>query len=82
MAYVLDPGYLSCSASSLFWTVLLFTDLKQAGMLRWSWLSLVGMFGVSAVLVGPGASLGLMWLYREYTLATKRHKGALVKDVE
>ncbi|KAL2015409.1 hypothetical protein VTK56DRAFT_5533 [Thermocarpiscus australiensis] len=66
--------------SHLLWLAYLFWDLRSAGMLREGWLRVVVMGIVSLLLVGPGATLGLGWLFREHILATRRHKNALTPE--
>jgi hypothetical protein len=63
--------------NTLLWLGYLFWDLKHAGMLEqtWAWL-LVYLLG-SVLLLGPGSTAGLGWLWRENILASKRHKGAV-----
>ncbi|KAL2132247.1 hypothetical protein VTI74DRAFT_4042 [Chaetomium olivicolor] len=67
-------------AAHLLWLGYLFWDLRVAGMLREGWLSVVMMGLVSLVVVGPGATVGLGWLWREHILATRRHKDALTPE--
>jgi hypothetical protein len=62
----------------LLWLLYLYGDMKNAGMMTDSWISIVLKGAVSLVALGPGATFGLGWLYRERTLATKWHKNALV----
>lgn len=69
------------SASACFlWLLYLFGDMKNAGMLDASWLSIIGRGLATLVFAGPGVTVGLGWLWRENILATKWHKGALVAD--
>jgi hypothetical protein len=66
--------------SVLVWLGYLFWDLRAAGMLREGWLTVVGLGVVSVFVVGPGATVGLGWLWREQILATRRHKDALTLE--
>lgn len=66
--------------SHLVWLGYLFWDLRAAGMLREGWLRVMGMGVVSVFVVGPGATVGLGWLWREQILATRRHKDALTPE--
>ncbi|KAL2165007.1 hypothetical protein VTH06DRAFT_303 [Thermothelomyces fergusii] len=66
--------------SHLLWLAYLFWDLRGAGMLREGWLRVAGLGLLSLVLFGPGATLGLGWLFREHILATRRHKHALTPE--
>lgn len=69
--------------NTFLWLGMLFWDLKSAGMLKISWATL-GIYLVGSVLVlGPGATAGLGWLWREEVLISKRHKDAVVeRDVD
>jgi hypothetical protein len=60
------------------WLMYLYGDMKTAGMMEDSWVSIVLKGAASLVVIGPGATVGLGWLYRERLLATKWHKHALV----
>jgi hypothetical protein len=60
------------------WLMYLYSDMKRAGMMEDSWISIVLKGAASLVVMGPGATVGLGWLYRERLLATKWHKDALV----
>lgn len=62
----------------MLWMLYLFGDLKRAGMLEASWLSIVGKGLVILVATGPGVTFGLAWWWREQLLATKWHKDAIV----
>jgi hypothetical protein len=66
--------------SVLVWLGYLFWDLRAAGMLREGWLTVVGLGVVSVFVVGPGATVGLGWLWREQILATRRHNDALTLE--
>jgi hypothetical protein len=62
------------------WLAFLFWDMQKAGMLKEGWLRTVLMGCVLVPLVGPGATLGIGWLFREQILATRRHKDALTPE--
>ena len=64
------------AGAHLVWLAYLFGDLKAAGMLREGWFRVVGLGLLSVLVVGPGATVGLGWLFREYILATRRHRDA------
>ena len=79
-ACVCEWDTLSAFASSFLWLGYLFWDLKYAGMMQESWVTVV-IYGLGAsVALGPGAAIGLGWLWRENTLAYKRHKDAVTED--
>jgi hypothetical protein len=65
--------------NTFLWLSYLFRDLKHAGMINTTWLSLVLYCGCSVILFGPGATVALGWLYREDAITNKRHKGALTQ---
>ncbi|KAK4148552.1 hypothetical protein C8A00DRAFT_19628, partial [Chaetomidium leptoderma] len=66
--------------SHLLWLAYLFWDLASAGMLKEGWATAVGLGLGSVFVVGPGATVGLGWLWREHILATRRHKAALTPE--
>ena len=75
---VLQYDYIFCWASSFLWLGYLFMDLKYAGMVKESWKRMFLIAMLTLVVLGPGATVGLAWLWREEVLATKRHKHAVV----
>ncbi|KAF1834748.1 hypothetical protein BDW02DRAFT_568714 [Decorospora gaudefroyi] len=65
-------------AACFLWLLYLFGDMKKAGMIDDSWITII-LKGIATLAVaGPGVTIGLGWLWREKTLATKWHKDALV----
>lgn len=62
------------------WLALLFNDLKSAGMLRRSWLTIVGLGVAAAIISGPTSALGQGWLWREQVLANEKHKSAHTRE--
>ncbi|KAK4495460.1 hypothetical protein PRZ48_013791 [Zasmidium cellare] len=62
------------------WLLLLFNDLKAAGMLRRSWLAITSAGVAVAVIGGPTTALGLGWLWRERVLASERHRSAVTRE--
>lgn len=64
----------------LVWMGYLFRDLARAGMLPEGWFGVVGAGAACVLALGPGATLGLGWLFREHILATRRHKDALTLE--
>jgi hypothetical protein len=65
-------------SACLLWLLYLFGDLKRAGMMDDSWISIVGRGLVTLVAAGPGVTVGLGWWRREQLLATEWHKHATV----
>lgn len=66
--------------SHFLWMAYLFWDLRAAGMLQEGWLKVVTLMLVGVPVIGPGATLGLAWLFREHILASRTHKGALTQE--
>lgn len=64
---------------ALVWLILLFKDLKKARMVENSWALLLAGYIISTLLIGPGATLLVAWLWREEVLATKRHWAAVTE---
>ena len=75
---VLRNDQIFFSAGSLLWMLYLFKDLKRAGMVQFGWFGVIWRLALSTACVGPGATVGVAWLFREHFLATRRHKGAVV----
>lgn len=65
--------------ASLLWILYLFRDLKNAHMVQLSWLSIISLFLVFGMVLGPMGLVACAWLYREYMLSTRRHWGAVSK---
>jgi hypothetical protein len=70
--------FLFTSGSALLWLGYLFYDMKKAGMVNTSWSRIIPMAALTTLALGPGAAVGLGWLWREQILAIKRHKAAVV----
>ncbi|KAG7103743.1 FAD-dependent monooxygenase andE like protein [Verticillium longisporum] len=62
----------------LVWLLYLFSDLKRAEIVRWSWPTLLVCIATALCLFGPGVTVGMGWLVRERLLATRSHKDAIV----
>lgn len=68
--------------NTFLWLGMLFWDLKFAGMLQVSWVRLVIYLVGSVLVLGPGATAGLGWLWREQVLVGKKHKDSVVEENE
>jgi hypothetical protein len=68
--------------AGFLWLLYLFGDMKKAGMMEDSWISIILKGVATFAFAGPGVTIGLGWLWREKTLATKWHKDALVPGKE
>lgn len=64
--------------NSFLWLAYLFWDLKVAGMVKTSWSRLLVSGALALVTLGPGAALGLGWLWREQGITFGRHWGAVI----
>lgn len=65
--------------NTFIWLGYLFWDLKHAGMLTKSWIQLMLYLVGSILLLGPGTTAGLGWLWRENILANRRHRDAVTE---
>lgn len=61
----------------LVWLLLIFRDLKVAGMTTYRWITLLAAVVAGVVFLGPSTTLSVGWLWRENILATKRHRAAI-----
>jgi hypothetical protein len=71
---------ISLVSVSLLWLAYSFWDIKYAGMVQTSWTQIVLYGAASIAVVGPGATVGLGWLWREDIITNKRHKDALTPE--
>ena len=69
--------FLFSFGSAFLWLGYLFSDMKNAGMVNTSWSRIIPTAALTTLALGPGAAVGLGWLWREQILATKRHKAAI-----
>ncbi|GAM91085.1 hypothetical protein ANO11243_091320 [Dothideomycetidae sp. 11243] len=60
------------------WLAYSFWDLKSAGMAGLSWAALCAIPLACTAAIGPGATFAVGWSYREYCLAYRKHKHAVV----
>lgn len=66
--------------NTFLWLGMLFWDLKHAGMVEVGWARLLICLVGLVLVLGPGATAGLMWLWREEVLASRRHKDAVFEN--
>jgi hypothetical protein len=66
--------------AALLLVVYLFGDLQSAGMMDANWASVVVLGAAVTFALGPGAALGLGWMWREEIIATRKHKDALTEE--
>lgn len=69
-------------ANSALWMAYLFWDMKAAGMVKESWITIAMYAAATTLACGPGAALGLGWLWREDVITNRRHKSAIVEGFE
>ncbi|KAI5240624.1 FAD/NAD(P)-binding domain-containing protein [Aureobasidium subglaciale] len=67
-------------ASTYLWLAYFAWDAKSAGMLEKSWFELVTTMTLLTIALGPGGTVGLAYLYREYIITEKRHRAALTVE--
>lgn len=73
-------NYLMAIASTYLWLLCFTWDAKVAGMVTQSWASVIAALTVAAIVLGPGGAVGAGFLWREFIVTEKRHKGALTSE--
>jgi hypothetical protein len=69
--------------SKLVWLAYLYADVKRSSQLRHvSWLGLISCAVLAMISLGPGATVGLGWLWREEMLAKRLERDALKLEVQ
>ncbi|GAB7353291.1 hypothetical protein MBLNU459_g3793t2 [Dothideomycetes sp. NU459] len=76
----LQYDHVFCFAAALTWLAYLFWDMKHAGMVTERWSTLLLYAAASVAVLGPGATVGLGWLWREDVITNKRHKDAITSS--
>jgi hypothetical protein len=66
--------------SHIVWLLLLFGDMRAAGMIAVGPWRMALYAAAGTIALGPGATVGLLWLWREEILATRRHKDAVTEQ--
>ncbi|KEQ58673.1 FAD/NAD(P)-binding domain-containing protein [Aureobasidium melanogenum CBS 110374] len=77
---IMQWNYLLAVSSSYLWLLYFAWDAKAAGMMTYSWITLLAGRAASTIVLGPGGAIGVGFLYREYIITEKRHKGALTVE--
>ncbi|KAH0336412.1 FAD/NAD(P)-binding domain-containing protein, partial [Aureobasidium melanogenum] len=77
---IMQWNYLLAVSSSYLWLLYFAWDAKAAGMMTYSWRTLLAGRAASTIVLGPGGAIGAGFLYREYIITEKRHKGALTVE--
>lgn len=81
LAYnLLQYDYLVAILSAYLWLLYFVWDAKVAGMVTQSWISVLAALALATVVLGPGGTVGAGFLWREYIITEKRHKGALTSE--
>ncbi|KAI4716833.1 FAD/NAD(P)-binding domain-containing protein [Aureobasidium sp. EXF-10727] len=62
------------------WLLYFAWDAKAAGMISHSWIIILGALAAATVTLGPGGAVGVGFLYREFVITEKRHKGAITRE--
>jgi hypothetical protein len=66
--------------STYLWLLYFIWDAKAAGMVTQNWITVFAVLAVGSVVLGPGGAVGAGFLWREYVVTEKRHKGALTME--
>ena len=77
---LLQWNYLIAIASTYLWLLYFTWDAKVAGMVSHSWIFILSAMAVATIVLGPGGTVGAVFLWREYVVTEKRHKGALTSE--
>jgi hypothetical protein len=67
-------------ASTYLWLLYFAWDAKAAGMVSQNWVTVVAYLAVASLVLGPGGAVGAGFLFREYVITEKRHRGALTME--
>jgi hypothetical protein len=76
----IQQNYLVAIATTYLWLLYFIWDAKVAGMVTQSWFTVSAAMVLATVVLGPGGAVGAAFLWREYVITEKRHKGALTMD--
>jgi uncharacterized protein (DUF2062 family) len=49
-------------------------------MVTQNWFTVLAALAIGTVLLGPGGAVGVGFLWREYIITEKRHRGALTME--
>ena len=77
---LLQYNYTIAILSTYLWLLYFVWDAKVAGMVTQSWLTVLAAVALATVVLGPGGAVGAGFLWREYIITEKRHKGALTSE--
>lgn len=81
LAYdLLQHNYLIAIFSTYLWLLYFVWDAKVAGMVTHTWLTVLVAVALATVVLGPGGAVGAGFLWREYIITEKRHKGAWTSE--
>ncbi|KAI4724917.1 FAD/NAD(P)-binding domain-containing protein [Aureobasidium sp. EXF-10728] len=67
-------------AATYLWLLYFAWDARAAGMISHSWITILGALAAATFSLGPGGAVGLGFLYREFVITEKRHKGAITRE--
>ncbi|KIA75510.1 hypothetical protein HK57_00009 [Aspergillus ustus] len=65
---------------NMWWIGLLYRDLNSEHWIHAPWWKVLGVMIVLTVVGGNGTMLGVMWLYREELLVSRRHPAAVIQQ--
>ncbi|CAD0111536.1 unnamed protein product [Aureobasidium uvarum] len=77
---VMQWNFLLFVSATYLWLLYFAWDAKAAGMVENSWITIIAALAVASVVLGPGGAVGVGFLYREYVITEKRHRGAITRE--
>jgi hypothetical protein len=75
-----QQNYFIAIATTYLWLFYFTWDAKVAGMVTQSWFTVLAAMITATIVLGPGGAVGGAFLWREYVITEKRHKGALTVE--
>jgi hypothetical protein len=77
---LIQYNYLIPITSTYLWLLYFAWDAKTAGMISQNWITVFAVLAMGTVVLGPGGAVGVGFLWREYVITEKRHRGALTME--
>jgi hypothetical protein len=66
--------------STYLWLLYFTWDAKAAGMVTQNWITVFAVAALGTVVLGPGGAVGVGFLWREWVITERRHRGALTVE--
>jgi hypothetical protein len=73
-------NFIIAIATTYLWLLYFIWDAKVAGMITHDWVTVLAAMAVGSVVLGPGGAVGAAFLWREWVITERRHKGALTVE--